>query len=53
LLIELEATRLPNSGVARGVGRRAEIGARTPKPRAILKIGRRERSLKKLVGALF
>ena len=38
LCIELESTRSPNSGAAKGwVGRRA-IGAPAPKPRAILKI---------------
>jgi hypothetical protein len=38
LLIELESTRSPNSGGARGMGRWRKIAARTPKPRAILKI---------------
>jgi hypothetical protein len=40
---------LADGRAARGVGRGGKIGARTPKPRAILKIGRRERRLKKPV----
>ena len=45
MLIELKSTRSPNLGAARGVGRGKKNGAPAPKPRAILKIGRRERSL--------